>query len=233
MPRSWQRLLALSGIAFAVLFLGAWFLSSAETPHYTASDQDWTNWANDTQTKGRIAAFLALLSGLTFLPFVSTIRDVLAGAEPTVRGSARLARIALAGGIIGITGMTMAIVMLSGANTEGADADPVVTRAIATATVGPFLIAPMGFAALLAAGGLITLRSGVYPRWTGIVALVGAVSFSITFLTTLDGTTDGSPFGYGFFPGVVALATWSIATSIAQYRAEPRDALSPAREPRI
>jgi hypothetical protein len=32
-------------------------------------------------------------------------------------------------------------------------------------------------------------------------------------------TTDGSPFGYGFFPGVVALVTWTIATSIAGYRA--------------
>jgi hypothetical protein len=50
------------------------------------------------------------------------------------------------------------------------------------------------------------------------VALVGAISFLITFLTVLDGTTDGSPFGYGFFPGVVALVIWVIATSIARYR---------------
>ena len=47
------------------------------------------------------------------------------------------------------------------------------------------------------------------------MALVGAVSFVITFLTTLQGTADGSVFGYGFFPGIVALLTWSIATSIA------------------
>jgi hypothetical protein len=112
--------------------------------------------------------------------------------------------------------------MLSGANTEGADADPVITKAIATATVGPFLLAPMGFAAMLTAAGLVTLRSGVFARWTGIIALLGAVSFVITFLTTLDGTTEGSLFGYGFFPGVVALAAWSIATSIARYRAAVR-----------
>ena len=77
----------------------------------------------------------------------------------------------------------------------------------------------MGFAGLLAAGGLVTLRSGVLARWTGVVALIGALSFSITFLTTLDGTADGSVFGYGFFPGVVALVTWSVATSITRYRA--------------
>ena len=85
--------------------------------------------------------------------------------------------------------------------------------------MGPFLVAPMGFAALLGAGGLVALRTGVLPRWTAVVALIGAVSFVVTFLTTLQGTADGSVFGYGFFPGVVALLTWSIATSIASYRA--------------
>ena len=50
------------------------------------------------------------------------------------------------------------------------------------------------------------------------VALVGGVSFLITFLVVLDGTTDGSPFGYGFFPGAVALVTWTAATSVSTYR---------------
>jgi hypothetical protein len=50
--------------------------------------------------------------------------------------------------------------MIAGASAEGADANPVVSRAVATATVGPFLVAAMGFAALLAAAGLLTLRSG-------------------------------------------------------------------------
>jgi|SRR5689334_11762856 hypothetical protein len=62
--------------------------------------------------------------------------------------------------------------------------------------------------------GVLTLRAAVFARWTGIVALVGAISF----LVILDGTTDGSPFGYGFFPGVVALVTWTAATSISTYR---------------
>lgn len=76
----------------------------------------------------------------------------------------------------------------------------------------------MGFAAFLTASGLLTLRSGIFARWTGIVALVGGVSFLITLLVVLDGTTDGSPFGYGFFPGAVALVTWTAATSISTYR---------------
>ena len=213
------RAAALSGIAFAVLLALAWFLNGAETPHYNAPDQDWTTWANNTEMKGRFAAFFALLAGLVFLPYAATVRSLLGRAEELSSGSWRLTRIAYAGGLVGVTSFTIATVTFSGASAEGAQANPDVSRAIATGAVGPFLVAPMGFAAMLGATGLIALRTGVLPRWTAVVTLIGAVSFTITFLTTLDGTADGSVFGYGFFPGIVALLTWAVATSIASYRA--------------
>jgi hypothetical protein len=77
----------------------------------------------------------------------------------------------------------------------------------------------MGFAAFLLAAGVSTLRTGVFARWTGIVALVGAASFLITFAALLSGTGEDSLFGFGFFPGVLALVIWASATSVAQYRA--------------
>lgn len=218
----WQRLAALCGFAFAVFLILAWFLNGAETPKYLAPDHDWTTWADNTEMKGRFAAFFALLAGLTFIPFSATIRALFGNAEGEDDGRARLTQIAYAGGLIGMTSFTIATVSFSGASAEGAHADPVVSRAIATGTVGPFLVAPVGFAAFLGAGGLLALRSRVLPRWVGVVALIGAVSFTITFLTTLDGTADGSIFGYGFFPGIVALIIWSIATGIAGYRSLSR-----------
>jgi hypothetical protein len=144
---------------------------------------------------------------------------VLGSADATVRGSVQLARAAFAGGLTGITGITIAVVMIAGASAEGADADPVVSRAVTTATLGPSLLAAMGFAALLAAAGLSTLRSGLLARWIGIAALLGALAFLITFFALIDGPTEDSVFGYGFFVGFLALAIWSIATSIATYRA--------------
>lgn len=51
------------------------------------------------------------------------------------------------------------------------------------------------------------------------MALIGAVCFLVTFLTVLDGTTDGSAFGYAFFPAILSLVIWTFATSIARYRA--------------
>jgi hypothetical protein len=219
LPTSWQRLLALSGIPFAVLLVVGFFLSGGDTPNYTAADQEWTNWAAENELKSRIGAFLTLLAGFVFLHFAGTIRTVLGSAEATVRGSGQLAQAAFAGAVTGITGITMAILMIAGASAEGADVDPVVIRAVASATVGPFLVAAMGFAALLAAAGLSILRSGAFARWIGYVALLGAVAFFITFFTLLVGPGEDSVYGYGFFVGFLALAIWSIATSIATYRA--------------
>ena len=108
---------------------------------------------------------------------------------------------------------------LAAASTNGAAVNPVVSKAVATAAGGPFLVAAMGFAAFLMAVGLLTLRTGVFSRWTGIVALIGAVCFLVTFLTVIDGTTDGSAFGYAFFPAILSLVIWTFATSIARYRA--------------
>jgi hypothetical protein len=218
LPQSWQRLLALSGVAFGLLLLLGWFLSGGNTPDYAATDEAWTTWAADNRLGSGIGAFLMLLAGFALLHFAGTIRAVLGGAESTV-GSGQLAQVAFAGAVVGAASLAMAIVMVGAATSAGADADPVVSRAVATATAGPYLVAAMGFAALLGSAGLLTLRTGVFSRWTGVVALIGAIAFLITFLTLLAGTDKDSVFGYGFLPGILALVTWSIATSIASYRA--------------
>jgi hypothetical protein len=202
-----------------VLFVIGWFARGGDAPDHSAADQAWTDWADDNKWKSRIGAFVMLLAGFVFLHFAGTIRAVLGSAETTVGGSVQLARVAFAGALTGIAGMTMAIVMIAAATSEGVDADPVLSRAVTTASAGPFLVAAMGFVALLMAAGLLTLRTAVFARWTGYVALLGAISFLITFLTLIAGTGEDSLFGFGFFPGVLALVIWSIATSIATYRA--------------
>ena len=82
-PTAWQRLLALSGVVFAVLMVVGWFISGGNAPDYTAADQDWTTWADDNQWKSRVGGFLILLAGFVFLHFAATIRSVLAScSEP-------------------------------------------------------------------------------------------------------------------------------------------------------
>lgn len=163
LPTLGQRLLALSGAAFGVLLLFGWFLSGGNTPDYVAADQDWTTWAGEVGPRSGIGATLILLGGVAFLHFAATIRSTLEGAEPTVRGSGALGYAAFGGALVGIAGVGMALVNVASASSEGADADPVAIRSVATASAGPYLVAAMGFAAFLGAVGLSTLRSGSFP----------------------------------------------------------------------
>ena len=179
-------------MAFAVLFIIGWFASGGDAPDYGASDQAWTDWADDNQWKSRIGAVAMLLAGFVLLHFAGMIRSVLGRAESPVGGSAQLARTAFGGAVTGMTGMATAIVIIASSDSEGAAANPVITRAVASASAGPFLVSAMGFAAFLGAAGLLTLRTGVFARWTGIVALIGAVSFLITFVAVLDGLGEDS-----------------------------------------
>jgi hypothetical protein len=60
LPATWQRLLALSGVVFSVLFVVGWFASGGDAPDYAAADQEWTEWADDNQWRSRIGAFAML-----------------------------------------------------------------------------------------------------------------------------------------------------------------------------
>jgi hypothetical protein len=187
-----RRLLGLSGITFVPLFLIGWFASNGLTPDYTAADQKWVNWAHEPG----------------------------AGAHQWVRDAVRGIRVPL----LHVRHSSLArecrvsLVTMAAASSDGANVDPTVAKSVTTGAAGPFMVAAMGFAAFLLAAGLVTLRTGVFARWTGIIAIIGGVSYLVTFLVVLDGTTDGSPFGYGFFPGALALVTWTAAASVSTYR---------------
>jgi hypothetical protein len=49
--------------------------------------------------------------------------------------------------------------------------------------------------------------------------LIGAGFFAITLLTILNNSGNGSAFGYAFFPAILSLVVWTVATSLARYRA--------------
>ena len=213
-----QRLLALSGVVFAVLFLVGWFASGGDAPDYGATDQDWTDWAEDNQWKSRVGAFAMLLAGFVFL----TSRPRFAASSRVTiyrdRGSAQLARVAFAGAITGMAGMVMAIVIIARRDYRGCRREPdrdsgrgeCFGRAIPSLCHGFCKHSSW-------LPGSLTLGSGVFARWTGVVALIGAVSFLDHVRSqSSSGLGEDSLFGFGFFPGVLALVIWSIATSLRE-----------------
>jgi hypothetical protein len=176
-------------------------------------DQQWITWAQDNHAKGRVSAFALVLAAFIFIYFLGAIRTVLEAG-----GAQELARVAFAGALTGIVGMTMAFVTIANASAPGADASPAVSKAVTTGSAGPFLVGAAGFSAFLLATGVLTLRTGVLARWTGFVALAGSGCFFITLLTILDNSGNGSAFGYAFFPALLSLVVWTVATSVARYR---------------
>jgi uncharacterized membrane protein len=124
-----------------------------------------------------------------------------------------------AGALTGIIGITMAFISFANAAAPGANADPMVSKAVSTSAAGPFLVGAAGFSAFLLATGVLTLRTGVLARWTGFVALIGAACFFVTLLTILNNSGDGSTFGYAFFPALLSFVVWTAATSLSRYRA--------------
>ena len=216
----WQRLLALSGVAFAPLFVVGWLASAvSDSPNYIAAEQKWIKWAHNDHIKGRVSSFALVLAAFVFIYFLGALRNALEEAESSVRGSRELARVAFAGALTGIVGITMAFVSIANASAPGANADPLVSKAVTTSAAGPFLVGATGFSAFLLATGILTLRTGVLSRWTGFLAFVGSACFFITLLTILNNSGNGSAFGYAFFPAVAALVIWTIATSVGRYRA--------------
>jgi len=219
-PWQWQRLLALSGVAFAPLFVIGWLASAvSNSPNYVEADQKWIRWAHDDHIKGRVGSFALVLALFLFIYFLGSLRSALEEAETLVRGSKELARVAFAGALTGIVGITMAFVSFANAAAPGAKADPVVSKAVSTSAAGPFLVGAAAFSAFLLATGVLTLRTGVFARWTGFVALIGAACFFVTLLTILNNSGNGSTFGYAFFPAMLSFVVWTVATSLARYRA--------------
>ena len=53
----WQRLLALSGVAFAPLFVVGWLASAvSDSPNYVAAQEKWIKWAHHDHIKGQAFA---------------------------------------------------------------------------------------------------------------------------------------------------------------------------------
>ena len=211
------RMTGLAGIAFALLCVVAFALGVSEFPAYAAPDGEWTRWAEEGEASNRVALLLVLLAGVAFLLFAGALRHALEGGP--------LATTALAGGVVGVIGLIVAIVLISVGSMHGAESDPTITQSVVEAAAAGFLLASSGFCAHLLAVGLETLRTGAFARWSGFMALVGAGSFLLTFLTAVDPAED-SPFGIGFPIGFLCLAIWTAAASL---RLSAVAAPSPAR----
>lgn len=125
-------------------------------------------------------SLLFVLSAAAYLWFLGSLRSFLLGGES---GSGRLTGVAFGAGLVwagmNIAGQAPQIVLTLPAERGMA---PGLARAVEDLGFVMLGLANLPMAVLLAAVAVVTLRTGVLPRWLGWLAVVaGAAAFTLTF----------------------------------------------------
>ena len=165
-----NRWWGVSGVVFAVLFLIGFALlgDSGETGEEIIAFHD------DNRVRSIIAFLCFAASALAYIWFTAAVRNVLALAEPEPRG---LTALGYGAGLVTATlivvGAAPAAALGDTANDAGANAAD--AYALVSSMTYPLITIGIGMSSLLAlAVGLVTLRTGVLPRWFGWASLVAA-----------------------------------------------------------
>ncbi|HEX8122912.1 MAG TPA: hypothetical protein VF549_16795 [Solirubrobacteraceae bacterium] len=221
-----QRLVAASGIFFAVFFLVT-FLSLGDEPPNLQDDPvgDWTGWAKDNDTNLRIAMIAIALATYNFLLFIGYLRSVLGEAERAARGFVRGGYIILAAGTAGMVALGIAIGMVA-TSAQLTDASPDIIRSVNWMAGGPFIIGGASLGACLVTVGLLNAGLRALPAWLGWVALVDGIFFVLTLGSVLSDPGDDNVFTVFFPLSFLLLLIFSIGASVTFLRA-PRPAATP------
>jgi hypothetical protein len=180
----WQRIEPLAGIPFVVLALIA--LVTAGGEDFIADPSVLADYYADDS--GRIIAG-ELIGGFAiffFFWFVGAVRNRLRVSETPEGG---LPALAFGGGIAGGT-----LVLVANAATmagafradEDGQIDPAAAAALndfSSIIVG--IAAPVALAVFVAATGVVSIATGVLPRWLGWVSLVIALGFLVPLISYL------------------------------------------------
>lgn len=215
-PVGLQKYAAASGIIFAVALLVTIILSGATTPEQSAPASEWTKFAEDNEGKSRLAALVFIFAAYNMLWFGGYLRSVLALAESSVRGFARISNVALIGAAVGAAGMAFGI-GLGAIALQFEDANPEIIRGTHSLSGAGFYVASFGFAAMLFAAGIVNEKTSVFPKWLSYVAFLGGAAFLLQNLTLLSEEYDN--FAGIFYPlSFLALFVFCIGASVTFIR---------------
>lgn len=206
----WQRLSALSGIAFAILMVVAFavqgILPQADEPQ-TDVVRYFTSFHDDVMA----AVVLRLAAGLFFLWFVGTLRSILAEAEG---GTARLANVSFGAGILMLAaGMGAMATLAAIAYNAERGVDPDFASSMLAMTHIFFVGGAMAMAWLLLATALVVVRTRVFSRWVASTATIIAVIAIALGIVAPAGTS-----GISAYP---LFLLWTISVSILMMREDP------------
>jgi hypothetical protein len=178
----WQRIEPLAGVLFVVLGVIALFTAGGED--FLADPSELADFYADDS--GRIIAgeIIGGFAIFVFFWFVGAVRNRLRVSETPEGG---LPALAFGGGIAGATLVLVANAATMAAAFRADDdgrIDPAAAAALndlSSVIVG--IAAPVAMAVFLAATGVVSIATGVLPRWLGWVSLLLALGFLIPVIS--------------------------------------------------
>ena len=208
----WWRVGGAAGILFLIMFIVG-VVVEGQPPQFDKPADEIRNWFADNGEQFLVGEYLiGLAFAFFFLPFLSSLRGVLAAAEG---GAAAWSRVAFAGGLAffifgAVASFFLATLAYGFGTVENGDEGTVKTLMYLN-QVG-FTTAALSAIPLVLGASLVTLRTGVLWRWVPLIALVVIVFVVINGGNNLSSDPDGALGGIGFI-GFPAFGLWVLLTS--------------------
>jgi hypothetical protein len=206
----WQRVEPLAGIVFVVLAVIS--LATASGEEFLAEPEEVADYFLDHSGRIMVAEILGGFAIFAFFWFVGAVRNRLRVPQTPEGG---LPALAFGGGIAAATLVLVAnAVTMAGAFRADEDGriDPSVAAAlndISSLIVG--IAAPVALAVFVAATGIVSITTGVLPKWLGWASLLIALGFLIPYISFIFWL----PFG-----------VWVLVVSVLLYRQPGEESLA-------
>lgn len=208
-----QRLVAASGVTFAVLFAISLLIGPGDTPDDSASLQEWAQFARDNESNARISVLVLALATYSFFLFLGYLRAQIGAAERVARGFTRGGFIVLAAGTAGIAGLLMGLTLGAIAIADPERTAPEIMRATYDFSGAGLVLASAAFGACFVTVGLINAGVRALPSWLGWVALACGVCWVLTLGILLSDDEDNL-FGFFYPIAFLLLIVFCVGASI-------------------
>ena len=210
----WQHFEPLAGVVFVVLAVIALFTAAGED--FLAEPSEVADYYVDNSGRIIVAEIIGGLAIFAFFWFVGAVRNRLRVRETPEGG---LPALAFGGGISAAT-----LVLIANAATmagafradEDGQIDPAAAAALndlSSIIIG--IAAPVALAVFVAATGVVSIATGVLPRWLGWLSLLLALGFLVPYVSFVFWL----PFGI-----------WVLLVSVLLYRQPGEEAASTTTE---